>query len=45
MFVAYKRNHMYGKMIGSLIHAFFTSPKDFLNECFSFAKNIVTYKD
>lgn len=45
MAVAYKRNHMYGKMIGSFIHAFFTSPKAFLNECFSFAKNVVTYKD
>ena len=41
MAVAYKRNHLYGKMIGNTIAAFFTSPKYFTTECFSFIKNII----
>lgn len=40
MAVAYKRNHLYGKMIGNAVAAFFTSPKYFTTECFSFVKNI-----
>lgn len=41
MAVAYKRNHMYTKMIQSAVASFFTSPSDFVKEAFSFVKNIV----
>lgn len=44
MSVAYKRNHMYGKMIGSMIQAFFISPIYFVEESFSFVKNIARYR-
>ena len=44
MSVAYKRNHMYGKMITSIIHAFFISPGFFISETFSFTKNILRYR-
>ncbi len=41
MAVAYKRNHMYGEMLGNIIAAFFTSPTYFITEIFSFIKNII----
>lgn len=44
MSVAYKRNHMYGKMIGSMIHAFFVSPYYSVSECFMFIKNLIKYR-
>lgn len=44
MSVAYKRNHMYGKMLASTFSAFFTSPKYFTSEFISFAKNIISLR-
>lgn len=44
MSVAYKRNHMYGKMIGNMLHAFFVSPYYFISECFMFVLNIIKYR-
>lgn len=44
MSIAYKRNHLYGKMLCCMAHAFVTSPKYFITECISFIKNLVTYR-
>lgn len=44
MAVAYKRNHMYGKMLQNVLAAFFTSPKIFIGEAFSFVWNIITHR-
>ncbi len=44
MSVAYQRNHLYGKMLGNALRAFFVSPFDFINECFIFIVNIIKYR-
>ena len=44
MSIAYKRNHLYGKMLCCMAHAFVTSPKYFITECISFIKNLITYR-
>ena len=44
MSVAYKRNHLYGKMLGNALHAFFVSPFDFIYESLIFAVNIIKYR-
>ncbi len=44
MAVAYKRNHMYGKMILNMLKAFFLSPDFFIGEGFSFIKNIIRFR-
>ncbi len=44
MSVAYKRNRMYPQLLGSGISAFFTSPRFFFSELFSFTNNMIKYK-
>lgn len=41
MAIAYKRNSMYGQMIGEGITSVVTSPFDFVNECASLLKNTI----
>ena len=44
MSVAYKRNHMYNKMIKSMLYALVSSPDFFIAETFAFIKNILRYR-
>ena len=41
MAIAYKRNSMYGKMIGEAIISVVTSPFDFVGECLALLKNTI----
>lgn len=41
MAIAYKRNSMYGKMVGEGITAVATAPTVFIDECLSLAKNML----
>ncbi len=41
MAIAYKRNSMYGKMVGEGITSVITSPLDFVSECTALLKNTV----
>lgn len=41
MAIAYKRNSMYGKMIGEGITAVLTAPTIFIDECLALAKNML----
>ncbi|MBQ7043670.1 MAG: glycosyltransferase [Clostridia bacterium] len=41
MAIAYKRNSMYGKMVGEGITAVATAPTVFIDECISLAKNML----
>lgn len=41
MAIAYKRNSMYGKMIGEAIVSVATSPFDFISECLALLKNTI----
>ena len=45
MSVAYKRNHMYRKMIGESFLAFINSPIYFISETFAFIGNIYKYRN
>lgn len=44
MAIAYKRNSMYGKMIGEGITAVATAPTVFVSECIALAKNMLEQK-
>ena len=44
MSVAYNRNHMYNKMIKSMLYALVSSPDFFIAETFAFVKNILRYR-
>ena len=44
MAIAYKRNSMYGKMVGEGLTAVATAPTVFIDECLALAKNMLEQK-